>query len=220
MAVAMEEILGDWLETGIIVTKDGYAAPVGRTAQRQLQRTRIYESGHPIPDIRGIKAAQEISTLLQSLGNDDLVIFMISGGGSALLNSPVSGVSLADLQQFTDLLLRSGATINQLNTLRKHLDLVKGGGLARLAYPAVMVTLVLSDVIGDPLDSNRLRSDCARHLHLSGGLVDYRAARSRTLISLHPIRNYLDRGRHGEVPETLETRQPGFRSDATGDYRQ
>jgi hydroxypyruvate reductase len=209
MAVAMEEILGDRLATGIIVTKDGYAAPASGMSQQRLLRTHIYEAGHPIPDARGVAAAQEIGQLLQSLGNDDLVIFLISGGGSALLNSPIPGVNLADLKRFTNLFLRSGATINQLNTLRKHLDLVKGGGLARLASPAVMVTLVLSDVIGDPLDviasgptvpDNSTFQD-AWSIIEQFDLVDEIPA---------SIRSYLEKGIRGEVAETLKPGNPIF----------
>jgi len=209
MAVAMEEILGDRLEIGIILTKDGYAAPASGLVRRKLYQTRVLEAGHPIPDARGVAAAQEIIKLLQTLENDDLVIFMISGGGSALLNSPVPGVNLADLQQFTGLMLRAGATINQINTLRKHLDLAKGGGLARQASPARMATLVLSDVIGDPLDviasgptvpDNTTFQD-AWSIIEQFNLEDEIPA---------SICSYLDKGRRGEVPETLKSGDPVF----------
>jgi glycerate 2-kinase len=209
MAAAMEEILDDWLETGIILTKDGYTASASRMGQGRLQRTRIFVSGHPLPDARGVTAAQEISHLLQSLNNNDLVIFLISGGGSALLNSPVIGVTLDDLQKFTNLLLRSGATINQLNTLRKHLDLVKGGGLARLAYPAVMVTLVLSDVIGDPLEviaSGPTVADIST-FEDAWSVIEQFNLETEIPVSIH---SYLDQGRRGEVPETLKPGAPVF----------
>ncbi len=209
MAVAMEELLGDRLETGIIVTKDGYAAGGGETARHNLSRTRVYKSGHPIPDERSVAAAQEISRLLQSLGNDDLAIFLISGGGSALLNFPVSEISLSDLQQFTDLLLRSGATVTQLNTIRKHLDLVKGGGLARLASPATMVTLILSDVLGDPLDaiaSGPTVADSSTFQDAWSIIEQFKLA----AIIPNSIRSYLDQGRIGKVRETLKPGNPVF----------
>jgi glycerate 2-kinase len=209
MAVAMADILGERLETGIVVTKDGYAAPASGKGRQNLLRLRVFESGHPIPDARGVAAAQEISRLLQSLGKDDLVIFLISGGGSALLNSPVSGISLTDLQQFTALLLRSGATVNQLNTLRKHLDQVKGGGLARLASPAMMVTLILSDVLGDPLDmiaSGPTVADASTFLDAWSVIEQFNLA----TITPASIYSYLDRGRRAEVPETLKPGNPVF----------
>jgi glycerate 2-kinase len=156
-----------------------------------------------------VAAAQEISSLLQSLGKDDLVFFLISGGGSALLNSPVPGVNLAELQQFTNLLLRSGATINQLNTLRKHLDLVKGGGLARLASPAVMVTLVLSDVLGDPLDiiaSGPTVPDSSTFQD-AWSIIERLEVGNEIPSS---IRDYLDKGSRGRAPETLKPGNPVF----------
>ena len=209
MAVAMEEILGDRLETGVIVTKDGYAAPAGEPVRRRLYQTRIFEAGHPIPDARGVAAALEINQLLQTLGNDDLVIFMISGGGSALLNSPVPGVNLADLQQFTGLMLRAGATINQINKLRKHLDLAKGGGLAQQASPAIMATLVLSDVIGDPLDviaSGPTVPDNSTFQD-AWSIIEQFNLEDEIPAS---ICSYLDKGRRGEVPETLKSGDPVF----------
>lgn len=209
MAVAMEELLGNQLETGIIVTKDGYAKSANGAKLQPLRRTQVYETGHPLPDERGIAAAQEIIRLLDKLGKDDLVIFLISGGGSALLTCPVPGVSLADLQDLTNLLLRSGATINQLNTLRKHLDIVKGGGLARLAAPATMVTLILSDVIGDPLDviaSGTTVPDNSTYQDAWSILdqFDLGAAVPESVLF------QLDKGRQGAIPETLKPGDPIF----------
>ncbi|GAG57282.1 unnamed protein product, partial [marine sediment metagenome] len=112
----------------------------------------IIEAGHPIPDQRGVNATQEIIALLKNSKAKDLIICLLSGGGSALLVSPVPGVSLGEIQQLTELLLASGATINEINTLRKHLDQIKGGQLARIAAPAKVISLILSDVVGDPLD--------------------------------------------------------------------
>ena len=106
-----------------------------------------------MPDAAGVSGTRAIAELLEGADERDLVICVISGGGSALLTLPADGISLEDLQRTTDALLRSGATINEINVVRKHLDRVKGGGLARLAAPAQLVTLVLSDVVGNPLDA-------------------------------------------------------------------
>ncbi len=144
MVAAVEEILGERVAAGLVVVKYGHVGPTRTVALR--------EAGHPIPDQAGVDGTAELARLIQASGPDDLVIVVLSGGGSALMMLPVEGVSLGDLQQMTDLLLRAGATINELNTVRKHLDRVKGGGLARLAQPSDVLTLALSDVVGNPLD--------------------------------------------------------------------
>jgi len=113
---------------------------------------RIREAGHPLPDERGLAATEELLALASSAGPEDLVLALISGGGSALLTKPAPGVSLADLQKLTDLLLASGAEIGEINQLRQRLDVVKGGGLARVVSPANLAALILSDVVGDPLE--------------------------------------------------------------------
>jgi glycerate 2-kinase len=123
----------------------GHSAPT-----REVQ---IREASHPVPDAAGVQATRAIVELLHDADKDDLVVCVISGGGSALLTLPAGGIPLEDLQQTTDALLRSGASINEINVVRKHLDTVKGGGLARLAAPAHVLTLVLSDVVGNPLDA-------------------------------------------------------------------
>jgi len=131
MALALEEILGERLTAGWVNVKDGYTAPT--------QRIRLHEAGHPVPDARGLAGAQQIARMVSEAGEDDLVICLISGGGSALMTLPVEGVSLADMQALTTALLRCGATINEINAVRKHLSQVAGGNLARLAYPATIV---------------------------------------------------------------------------------
>jgi glycerate 2-kinase len=153
MAIAAGEILGERLHAGVIIVKQGYANKSDRETDAQhMERINILEASHPLPDMRGVEATQSILKLVQDAGPADLVICLISGGGSALLTAPVQGVTLQDLQTLTDQLLACGATINEINALRKHLDKVKGGKLARVAAPATLVTLVLSDVVGDPLD--------------------------------------------------------------------
>jgi glycerate 2-kinase len=145
MAAVAEYILGTRLTHGIAVTKIGHST-------QPLRRTDIIEARHPIPDRAGIRASVAIRTLLRQLNARDLVIVAISGGASALLSAPAEPITLNAKQKTTRLLLRAGATIDELNAVRKHLSTLKGGQLAALAYPATVVSLVLSDVIGDRLD--------------------------------------------------------------------
>ncbi|MDQ6670563.1 MAG: glycerate kinase [Chloroflexota bacterium] len=146
MAAAVEDVLGDRAAIeGCVTVRYGHTAPT--------RSVRIREAGHPVPDSAGLESTRAIVELLEDAGAGDLVVCVISGGGSALLTLPADGVTLEDLQHTTDALLRSGASINEINVVRKHLDTVKGGGLARLAAPARVITLVLSDVVGNPLDS-------------------------------------------------------------------
>ncbi|NPA25994.1 MAG: glycerate kinase, partial [Chloroflexi bacterium] len=144
MARAAYEALGGHLAEGLIITKDGYAGP-------GWPRVTVMEAGHPVPDARSVEAAQRVFRLLQQTQPDDMVLALISGGGSALLTWPADGLTLADLRQVTQALLASGATIHEINTVRKHLDRVKGGGMARWAAPARVITFALSDVLGDDL---------------------------------------------------------------------
>lgn len=133
------------LTGGIIVTKYGHALNTKGSLQ-------VFEAGHPIPDEAGVLAAKRVQGLLRELNARDLLIFALSGGASSLLPSPVDSVPLADKQITTGMLLRAGANIQELNVVRKHLSSLKGGRLAALAYPATVLGLILSDVIGDPLD--------------------------------------------------------------------
>jgi glycerate 2-kinase len=144
MAKALEDLLGDRVADGVIVVKEGHGLP--------LKHVRIHEASHPVPDERGIRGAEDILALVNKAGERDLVLCVISGGGSALLVAPAEGVTLADKQEVTRLLLACGADIHEINTVRKHLSRAKGGGLARYAYPATVVSLILSDVVGDDLN--------------------------------------------------------------------
>lgn len=120
---------------------------------QEMDGCRVFASGHPLPDARGMKAAQEIAALLNQTTKEDLVLVLVSGGGSALLPLPAEGISLDEKIQTTDLLLASGAGISQVNAVRKHLSAIKGGQLAQKALPASVHALILSDVIGDDLSS-------------------------------------------------------------------
>lgn len=143
MAVAVERLLGTRITGGLINAPDAV----------KLRRIEINEAGHPIPDRRGVAGARRIAQIATQAGADDLVICLISGGASALLPLPAPGITLAKKQKITRSLLHSGATIHEVNCVRKHLSAIKGGRLARLANPATLVTLILSDVIGDNLDA-------------------------------------------------------------------
>jgi len=145
MAQAMEALIGDRLAGGIVVVKYGHGL--------KLQTTEVIEAGHPVPDDAGLHGARRIAELLQQCNKDDLVFFLLSGGGSALLPYPAEGLSLVDKQRTTEALLKCGANIFEINAVRKHLSRMKGGQLARLAAPATLISLVLSDVVGDSLET-------------------------------------------------------------------
>src|SRR5215469_16920772 len=140
MAKAVEETWRGLL-TGLVVTRDGHSVP--------CKHIEIMEASHPVPDARGLRAAERIRALVDGLGPDDLVLALISGGGSALLTLPAPGLTLQDKQAVNAALLRSGASIGEMNIVRKHLSAIKGGRLAAAAYPAQVVTLLISDVPGD-----------------------------------------------------------------------
>jgi glycerate-2-kinase len=144
MAKAMEEILGDRLDNGIIIVKYDHGLP--------LKKIKIIEAAHPLPDLSGQKGTSEILSLLSNAGKKDLIICLISGGGSALLVQPHKEISLHDIQVASNELLSCGAEIGEINSVRKHLSTIKGGQLAKASYPSTLVTLMLSDVIGDPMD--------------------------------------------------------------------
>lgn len=150
MALALEEVLGDRIVAGLVNVKYGHTGPA-QTAQL-MQRIQLRQAGHPLPDDNGLAGTQEIVRLVADAAEGDLVVCLISGGGSALMMLPEGSISLEDYQALTQALLRSGATINQINTIRKHIERVKGGRLAEMAAPAEMMTLILSDVVGNPLD--------------------------------------------------------------------
>jgi glycerate-2-kinase len=145
MAAAVQALLRSRLTASIAITKHGHASS-------KLKNTQVFEAGHPIPDEAGLAGANAVETLLRTLNAQDLLIVAISGGASALLTAPAEGITLAAKQKTTDMLLRAGADIFELNAVRKHLSRLKGGRLAALAYPATVVSLLLSDVVGDPLD--------------------------------------------------------------------
>jgi len=193
MAAAVEQHWGDRITTGVVAVKDGYLAPT--------RRVRLVEAGHPVPDERGARAAGEIRSLVESAGVDDLVLVLASGGGSALTPAPPPPITLADKQAVTRLLLAAGATINQLNAVRKHCSLLKGGQLARAAAPARVEALLLSDVVGDPLDviaSGPTTPDVSTFAECLQ-ILDAFALRER---APRAVVERLARGARGQIPET------------------
>ncbi len=196
MAQAVEGIMGDRIDDGLVIVKAGHALPTERVA--------LVEAGHPIPDGRGLEGARRIEGLISGLEANDLVLCLISGGGSALATYPAEGISLADLQATTDALLRVGATINEVNAVRKHLERLKGGGLARFAYPAQVASLILSDVVGDPLDviaSGPTVPDTSTYADAWSVLERYGLAE----VAPESVRQTLKAGMAGELGETLKS---------------
>ncbi|MFQ6002838.1 MAG: glycerate kinase [Candidatus Zixiibacteriota bacterium] len=202
MAQAVEKILGSRIHKGIVVTKKGYVVP--------LKRIELVEGGHPLPDKRGMEGTKRILKLISNLDENDLVICLISGGGSSLLVSPSPGISLKDKKELTDQLLRCGADIEEINTIRKHISQVKGGRLAQLAYPSYVMTLILSDVIGGKIDSiasgptapdTTTFSDCLKIIQ-----------KYKLKDKIPPlIYDHLKKGRQGKIKETPKLGDPIFK---------
>lgn len=209
MAAAVEEALGARVTAGLVNVKYGHVLSEGGrvTPTRVVQ---VNEAGHPIPDERGLEGARRMAELLEAAQAEDLVILLISGGGSALLALPTDDISLADKQNLTDLLLRCGATINEMNAVRKHLSRSKGGGWARLAQPAEVIALILSDVVGNPLDviaSGPTAPDTSTFADACWVLEKY-----GLMDQVAPsVRRRLERGRDGAIEETPGPDDPLFR---------
>lgn len=214
MAHGVEKVFGDFPApgvlgrqlSGLVITKDGYGLP--------LERIEVVEAGHPLPDGRGEEGARRILGIAEQAGARDLVLCLISGGGSALLPVPASGLTLEDKRAVTDLLLASGGTIDEINVVRKHLSAIKGGRLARAAFPARLVTLVLSDVIGDPLEiiasgptvpDSSTFSEAKRVMMMNGVWPNVSEA----------VRQHVERGCAGDVAETPKPGDPVFAGAVT-----
>jgi hydroxypyruvate reductase len=201
MARATEAILGDRIAEGFVVVKDGYTLPTRRVA--------LSEAGHPVPDRRGEAAAQRILALAQAAGPRDLIVLLVSGGGSALLPAPAPPVTLEEKQDVTRRLLGAGATIGELNAVRKHLSVLKGGQLARAAAPATVLALLLSDVIGDPLDVIA-SGPTAPDPTTFGEALDVLTRRGIVDRVAPSVRHRLRAGARGEIPETPKPGDPLF----------
>ena len=193
MALAVERVLGRMISGGLVITQRGQPA--------RLKNILVREAGHPLPDEDGARATEEMLELVEPLTDRDLVICVLSGGGSALLEAPLEGLSVPDLQRATRLFLASGMTIHEINTVRKHLSRVKGGRLAERIHPATVIALILSDVIGDQVEviasgpaaaDPSTFADAVRVLQ-ARGLWDQVPG---------PVRETLAAGERAEIPET------------------
>ncbi|HET8679396.1 MAG TPA: glycerate kinase [bacterium] len=206
MAAALESILGSRIAAGAVTTKYGYVHALARIA--------LVEAGHPLPDEAGVSGAARIAELASGATEDDLLFVVISGGGSALLPMPAPGITLKEKIAATDLLLRSGATITEVNTVRKHLSSIKGGQLARLAAPARVVTLTLSDVLGNPLDAIASGPTVPDPTTFADALtiIDRFSLRGTMPAS---VLEHLERGAAGIVPETPKPGDPIFARTST-----
>ncbi|HTU01579.1 MAG TPA: glycerate kinase, partial [Candidatus Sulfotelmatobacter sp.] len=186
---------------GVVVTKYGHVQPT--------KRVRIHEAGHPVPDDAGLAGAQAVLNEVRGLEADDLIIVVVSGGGSALLPAPVPGITLAEKQALTKALLACGADIREMNTIRKHISQIKGGQLARAAAPARVLTLILSDIVGDPLDaiaSGPTVPDPTTYQDALAILDKYKI-RGQVPVS---IVKHLEAGAAGKITETPKPDDPLF----------
>ncbi len=193
MAMAVEEVLDDLIAEGLVNVKYGYTA--------KLKKIKINEADHPVPDEAGSRGAEEIVKLVENAGKNDLLICLISGGGSALLPLPVQGISLSEKQEVTKKLLACGASINEINAVRKHMSRIKGGQLARFSYPATLITLILSDVIGNFLDviaSGPTVPDSSTFGDVKEILEHYGIWNTIPVT----VKNHFEKGIGGNIPET------------------
>jgi glycerate 2-kinase len=201
MARAVEQRLGSRLHSGFVVVKYGHGLPTKRVV--------VAEAGHPIPDGSGQRAAAKLSSMAKALGRRDLLIILLSGGASSLLPAPVAGVTLADKQRTTQELLRCGASISEINSVRKHLSRIKGGRLAE-STEATVLTLILSDVLHDDLSaiaSGPTAPDPTTYRDAAGVLKRYRIWRAVP----QRVRQHLERGCQGFVSETPKPGSSLFR---------
>ncbi len=199
MGSGLFEILGDRISDGVLVYKHNDLVERAKLPAR----VRCLPGNHPVPGEDSLKSAQELATFLSRSDPQTLVFCLVSGGGSSLITLPHEGIKLNDLQELTRLLLSCGADIGEINTLRKHLDRLKGGGLARLAHPATVISLIISDVVNSPLD-----------VIASGPTAPDPSSFSQAIEILNKynlqnrvppaILKTLTRGLAGELPETLK----------------
>lgn len=200
MALAMGDLLQGSLTAGMIITK-AKAKKVWGESITELP------GGHPLPDEQSLDSTQQMLVLLNHLEPADLVFCLVSGGGSALMTAPVDGITLPEIQKLTSLLLGCGASIAEINTIRKHLDRVKGGGLARISSTATLVTLILSDVVGNPLDviaSGPTVADPTTYADAEQVIFDYHI-QGETPGSIQQV---LKAGKAGLLPESLKPGDP------------
>lgn len=204
MTSAVTEGLGDVLTGGIAVTKYGHWRPLPPSAP-----VRVFEAGHPVPDGNGFRATLEIIELVRSLDERSLLVCLVSGGGSSLLVAPLPPLTLAEKQHTTGLLLRAGADINELNSVRKHLSAVKGGRLAAISFPARTISLILSDVVGDRVDTVASGPTAPDRSTYSEALEVLAKYGLRDLVPKR-VEGLLVSGAGERIPETLREGDPVF----------
>jgi len=202
MALEIEHIFNPRISIGSINVKYDHT--------ENLETIELVQAGHPVPDENGKKGAKRLLEIAESADEKTLILCLISGGGSALAPLPCHGISLAEKQETTRILLSCGASIHDINTIRKHLSLIKGGGVARAAYPATIISLILSDVVGDDLDiiasgptvpDTGTFADCKRIIeayHIADDLPEN-------------VIKHIEKGCAGTVPETSKPDAPYFK---------
>ncbi|MCX6219543.1 MAG: glycerate kinase [Bacteroidia bacterium] len=201
MAVSLEELLGDSVTGGHVLTKYGHAKP--------LKKCTLTEAGHPIPDQNGVDGTLKIREFAELATAEDLLIILISGGGSALLTDLPEGITLKQLAVLNKLLVNSGAGIQEINSVRKHLSQIKGGQLARFACPAKVLTLLISDVAGDPLDVIASGPTVADPSTFNDAIEVLEKYHLTSSVSVE-LFDYLKKGQSGHLPETVKESDPGL----------
>jgi glycerate-2-kinase len=202
MAEALEKILGNHIKDGIV--------NVPYNDESKTKIVKIHGASHPIPDEKGVEGTRRMLEIAENANERDLIICLISGGGSSLMPMPRGEISIADKREITDALLKCGATINEINTVRKHISDFKGGWLAKKAYPATIINLILSDVVGDPLDfiaSGPTVPDSTTFKDAINVLKKYNLWEKAP----KPIRKILADGDRGIIPETPKANDEAFK---------
>jgi glycerate 2-kinase len=203
MAQALEEALGDYITAGTV--------NIPHATKRKTRFVELNEASHPIPDQAGVKGTRRMLTIAKKAKKDDLLICLISGGGSSLMPLPRKGVSLKDKQALTEALLKSGASISEVNVVRKHLSAFKGGWLAKAAYPATVLNVVLSDVMGDPL-STIASGPTVADPSTFGDAVNALEKYNLWCQASPSIRKFLSDGAKGLLDETPKPFDPSFQN--------
>lgn len=205
MAQALEELLKDRITDGVINVLEG------TIDEYKTDRVKLHEASHPIPNHKGIRGVEKMLELIHDVKENDLIICLISGGGSALMPLPAKGITLEEKQEITKRLLLAGANINELNAVRKHLSQFKGGWLAKKAFPAKFLSLILSDVVGDPFDviaSGPTVPDNSSYDDAISILQKYTIWKN----SPNSIKKILNNGKRGKIPETPKPEDPIFQN--------
>ncbi len=202
MASALEQLLGKWITKGIVNVPKGN--------KPKTERIMLHEASHPIPDQAGIEGTTQILKIAEQADEGALLICLFSGGGSSLMPLPREGLTLEDKQELTQKLLKSGANINEINTVRKHLSAFKGGNLAKTAYPATVLSLIISDVVGDSfgdIASGPTAPDKSTFQEAVNVLKKYQIWENAPL----SVRNILTQGQQGTIAETPKPNDATFK---------